>query len=88
MFCTQITQIISHPMNYLPLGRLPIWPGEKSYLVQNTAIKAMGMRKPDTSRNVRKVHPLTRFPSLFPILVSVPPYNLGVTLYSLNPHSP
>ena len=30
MFCTQITQVISHPMNYLPLGRLPIWPGEKS----------------------------------------------------------
>ena len=29
MFCTQITQIISHPMNYLPLGRLPIWPGKK-----------------------------------------------------------
>ena len=80
MFCIPITQIISHPMNYLPLGRLPIWPGETSYLIQNTAIKAMGMGKPATSRNVREVHPLTRFPSLFPIIVNVPPCNLGVTL--------
>lgn len=60
-------QIIIRPLDYLSLGRVLIEPRKTSYLVQNTAIKEMGMGEPVTSRTVR-VHPLSRCLSLFPIV--------------------